>query len=133
VTGSELADALSASRSRAIAALGKAYVLRADEPDDALFYGLMHGMGLDDDRAIEFLLHTWKVLREQKADAPGEPAPAATKVEPASEAQWKLLRKLADEKGYAAPTAALSKSRASEAIDALQKGTYDPARYDEPF
>ena len=132
MTGSELADALSASRSRAIAALGKAYVLRSDDPDDTLFYGLMHGMGLDDDRAIEFLLHAWKVLREQKADAPGEPA-TATKVEPASEAQWKLLRKLADEKGYAAPTVALSKSRASEAIDALQKGTYDPSRYDEPF
>lgn len=66
MSGAELADALSASRSRAIATLGKAYIRRTDEPDDDLFRGLMGSMGLDDDVAIEFLLAAWKVQREDK-------------------------------------------------------------------
>jgi len=77
MTGSELADALSASRSRAIAALGKAYVRRADDPDPEFFRGIMTRMGLDDDVAVSFLLASWDVLRAEKAAAPGEQQPAA--------------------------------------------------------
>lgn len=64
MTGAELADALTASRAKALATLGKAYVRRADEPDDELFAGIMRGMGLDDDVAVEFLLTAWKVQRD---------------------------------------------------------------------
>ena len=67
-----LTDALEASRSKAIAALGKAYVSRTDEPDDELFAGLLVKIGEDDERKIGFLLAAWRILREQRADAPGE-------------------------------------------------------------
>jgi hypothetical protein len=66
MNGAALAAALEASQAKAIAALGKAYVRRDEEPDPDLFRQLMKGMGLDDDFAITFLFHAWDVLREQR-------------------------------------------------------------------
>ncbi len=137
---SALSDALEASQAKAVAALGKAYVRRDDEPDDELFAGLLHKIGLDDDVAIQFLLAAWAVLREEKAAPPGEQAapdmyaPGGSRYSPpASDAQWSLLRKLADAKGTTAPPGPLSKAEASTIIDALQKGTYKPDDYERPF
>ena len=53
---SALGQALEASQAKAVAALGKAYVRRDDEPDDELFAGLLRKIGLDDDVQITFLL-----------------------------------------------------------------------------
>ncbi len=130
---SALGQALEASQAKAVAALGKAYVRRDEAPDDELFAGLLHKIGLDDDVAIQFLLAAWAVLREEKAAPPGEQAPAAKPDAEASEAQWSLIRKLADEKRTTAPVGPLSKAEASTIIDALAKGTYKPDDYEVPF
>ncbi len=134
---SALGQALEASQAKAVAALGKAYVRRDEAPDDELFAGLLHKIGLDDDVAIQFLLAAWAVLREEKAAPPGR-ASAGEVWDPlgnaeASEAQWKLLRDLADRKGTTAPVGPLSKAEAATIIDALQKGTYKPDDYERPF
>ena len=60
---SALSDALDHSQSKALAALFKAYTRRDDEPDDDFFRVAMHGVGLDDDIQISFLLHAWKIMR----------------------------------------------------------------------
>jgi hypothetical protein len=132
VSATELADALSASRSRAIAALGKAYVRREEPPDDDLFRQLMHGIGLDDDVAISFLLHAWAILREQRADPPTETQPAKQD-EPASESQLRYLHVLADGKGIALPARPWTKARASQAIEQLKAGTFKPDEWEVPF
>ncbi len=123
---SALSQALEASQNKAVAALGKAYVRRDETPDDEFFAGMLHKIGLDDDVAISFLLAAWSVLREEKASPPGEQAPAAKQTEPATDAQWKYLRKLADEKGTVAPVGPLTKESASTVIEQLQAGTYKP-------
>ena len=126
---SALSQALESSQAKAVAALGKAYVRRDDEPDDELFAGLLHKIGLDDDVAIAFLLAAWSVLREEKAPAPGEQSASLRTEAEASDAQWNLIRKLADDKGTTAPVGPFTKSQASAVIDALQKGTYNADDY----
>ena len=140
MSAAELADALSASRSKAIAALGRAYVRRDDEPDDDLFRGLMHSMGLDDDVAISFLLHAWKVLREEKAQAPGDGAAAGqayverVRSEPATEAQLQRIQRDVERAGVVGPTRPLTKLEASQVIESLKENRYDPDRWqEEPF
>ncbi len=130
---SALGQALEASQAKAVAALGKAYVRREEQPDDDLFRALLQKIGLEDDTAITFLLAAWAVLREEKAAPPGEQAAKVQPLEDATEAQWKLLRDLADRKGTTAPPGPLSKAEASTIIDALQKGTYKPDDYERPF
>jgi hypothetical protein len=104
-----------------VAALGKAYVRREEQPDDELFAGLLHKIGLDDDVAIAFLLAAWSVLRADLASPPGNA--------PASDAQWSFILKLAVEKGTVAPVGPFTKSQASAVIDSLQKGTYNADDY----
>jgi hypothetical protein len=135
MNGAALAAALEASQAKAIAALGKAYVRRDEEPDQDLFRQLMKGMGLDDDFAITFLFHAWDVLREQREQPPGaENGQPAKEDEPASERQLSYIASLADEKGHTAPdTAGLTKAKASELISELQAGTYDPEKWEVPF
>ncbi len=130
---SALGQALEASQAKAVAALGRAYVRREETPDDELFAGLLHKIGLDDDVAIAFLLAAWGVLREEKAQPPGEQAPAAKPSEPATDAQWKYIRKLADDKGTTAPGGPLTKEKASAVIEQLQAGTYKADDYEVPF
>ncbi len=130
---SALGQALEASQGKAVAALGKAYIRREETPDDDLFRGLLVKIGLDDDTAITFLLAAWSVLREEKAQPPGEQQPAAKSSEPATDAQWKYIRKLADEKGTTAPGGPLTKEKASTVIEQLQAGTYKADDYEVPF
>ncbi len=131
---SALGQALEASQAKAVAALGKAYVRREETPDDDLFRGLLVKIGLDDDTAITFLLAAWSVLREEKAQPPGLQAPPVAPIhDPASDAQWKFIRKLADEKGTTAPGGPLTKESASTVIEQLQAGTYKADDYEVPF
>jgi hypothetical protein len=133
MTSDALTDALRASQAKAVAALGKAYIRRDDEPDDELFRALLLKIGLDDEVAIGFLLQGWSVLREYREPAPAEQqAPKQLDAE-ASPAQMNLLRKLADEKGVALPDRPFTKQRAHEAIDALKAGTFNPDEWEVPF
>jgi len=55
---------------------------------------------------------------------------------PASDKQLRYMAKLLDEKHIdvsAHPDGPFTKEQASEIIDALQAGTYDPAKYRVPF
>ena len=132
---SALGQALEASQAKAVAALGKAYVRREETPDDDLFRGLLVKIGLDDDTAITFLLAAWSVLREEKAQAPAEQAmsPVGLGNDPATEAQWNLIRKLADDKGTTAPAGPITKATAHIVIDKLKAGTYKADDYEVPF
>jgi hypothetical protein len=132
MTADALTDALRASQAKAVAALGKAYIRRDDEPDDELFRALLLKIGLDDEVAIGFLLQGWSVLREYREPAPAEAAPQR-KVEPATDAQWARIRRDCDARSLVAPSGPLSKSAASEVIEAIAAGTYDPDKYDVPF
>ena len=118
---SALGQALEASQAKAVAALGKAYVRREETPDDDLFRGLLVKIGLDDDTAITFLLAAWSVLREEKAQPPGEQAQTSVGLgnDPATEAQWQLIRKLADEKGTPARAGPFTIATAHIVIDKL--------------
>ena len=132
-----LSQALEASQSKAVAALGKAYVRRDETPDDDLFRGLLHKIGLDDDVAIEFLLAAWSVLREEKAAPPAEQAARVEVPELATEAQYRFIDKLMDDGGHVrldrGTMANLTKDRASELISDLKAGKYDPTKWDVPF
>ena len=127
---SALSQALESSQNKAIATLGQAYCRRDDEPDDEFFRGMLHKIGEADDVKIGFLLAAWKILREEKAQPPGEQTQrVVTNDAPASDAQWSLIRKLADEKRTVAPVGPFTKSQASAVIDSLQKGTYNADDY----
>jgi hypothetical protein len=56
---------------------------------------------------------------EQAAKRNGEP-------EQATDAQWKYLRTLADERKMTAPAVPLTKEQASTVIEQLKAGSYDP-------
>ena len=133
MTATEITDALGVTREAVIRAWGKSYIRRDEEPDDDLYRAGFHSIGIDDDRAIGFLLAGWKVLREQRADAPGEQAVNGAKVEQASDPQWTLIRKLAAEKQTEPPDAALTKAQATQVIDQLKAGTYKPEQWAVPF
>ena len=90
---------------------------------------MLAGLGVEDELGVRFLLAAWAILREQREQPPGEQAPAVKNDAPASDAQWNLIRKLADEKQTTAPVGPLSKAQASETIDRLQAGTYNPDDY----
>jgi hypothetical protein len=128
-----LDDALAAAQSRAIAALGKRYVRAAEPQDDETVQAEFYAIGFTDERGIAFLLSAWKILREQGEQAPGEQEPKTAEPEPASDAQWKFIRDLADRKGAVAPEGPLTKAQAHEIIESLQAGTYDPDKWTVPF
>ena len=130
---SALGQALEASQAKAVAALGKAYVRRDEAPDDELFAGLLHKIGLDDDVAIQFLLAAWAVLREEKAAPPGEQATKSAQSQAATDGQWKYIRDLADKNGTTAPVGPLSFDQASKIIVALKAGAYKAEDYEVPF
>lgn len=131
-----LAEALLTAQRGALAALGKDYIGRPDagrpveEVEEALC-----AIGCTDKLEQAQLIAAWDVLREHGAQAPrtnGQAKPPAED-EPASEAQWTLLRKLADERGKIAPDGPLTKAKASQAINALKAGTYNADDYTAPF
>src|SRR5262249_723222 len=116
---------------------GKAYVAErdpdaADEKRDVLL-DTLPAMGLSDTVEISHLLHAWEVLRIAGVSLDNGTAPKQPESEPASEKQMGCLADLADRKGFSAAEGRFTKAQASEIIDSLQNGTYDPAKYDLPF
>jgi hypothetical protein len=134
---SALTQALEASQSKAVAALGKAYVRRDETPDDEFFTAMLKKIGLDDAVAIHFLLAAWSVLREEKAAPPAEQTAPTAQAEPSTEAQRSFIDKLMDDAGQVrldrADLERLSKDKASALISDLKAGTYDPAKWDVGF
>ena len=124
-----LSDALVASQARVVSALAKAYVGGAIDRDDVI--EALIAVGLRDAVDTEQWLAALDLIREHGGTAPGE-QPAKVE-EPASEAQWKFLRQLADEKGMVAPDGPLTKAQASQAISALQHGSYRADEWTVPF
>jgi len=129
---SPLSEALTAAQRSALAALEKAYVAGKIEPD-AMTEALA-GVGISDPVDTAFLLAALDVLREWGVAAPNlTERVTEAKVEPASEKQWALIRRLCSEKGVPEPDTTLTKATASQVIDEIQKGTYDPAKHSVPF
>jgi hypothetical protein len=127
-----LSDALTAAQRSALAALEKAYVAGKVEPE-ALVASL-EAVGISDPVDTAFLLASLDVLREWGVSAPTMTERVAeAKMEPASDKQWALIRRLCEEKAVPVPDQALTKAQASEAITAIQNGSYDPEKWAVPF
>jgi hypothetical protein len=133
---SALAEALLAAQRQAIGALSKAYVAGAFEDDgDAGLIANLDRIGCTDAVDQAQLVHSLDVLRTY-----GAPAPRATH-EPQrlsesdleTEAQRKLIAKLADDRGTTAPDYKLTKANASKVIEELKAGTYNPDSWSVPF
>jgi hypothetical protein len=129
-----LSDALAAAQARAVAALAKQYVggqIASGEVVDRL-----RGCGLTDDVDTRAWLASLDVIREAGAQAPTEARPApSSNGEPARASQRQLdyIGKLSNERGVVVETAGLTSARASEIINELKAGTYDPAKDEVPF
>ena len=138
---SALSDALAAAQARALSQLGKTYVaspLDAAELDSEAerLYGLLEAIGCTDHVEQKQLLAAWNVLRATGGTVPAEAAPSQehrAKDEPASDAQLAYIAKLVKDSGVPAPDLPLSKARASEVIETIKAGTYDPVKWAVPF
>jgi hypothetical protein len=125
-----LTDALEAAQRRAVTSLAKQYVGGA-LGEDAVRIAL-DTIGLTDPADTNRWIAALDILRETGADLPRENG-ARKLDEPASDAQWTLIRRLADERTQVAPEGPLTKVQASEIINELKAGTYDPTKYAVPF
>jgi hypothetical protein len=125
-----LSDALTAAQRSALAALEKAYV--AEAIDDERFLVELTKCGLTDPVDKAFLVSSLDVLREWGVSAPTM-SERVVEEQPATDKQLDYLRKLAEEKGAPVPDKPLTKATASEAINELQNGTYDPEKWCVPF
>lgn len=130
-----LSDALTAAQRRALAAVEKAYVAGHIEQDAAA--EVLEACGITDPVDRAFLFASLDVLREWGAPVPAETNGA--KSDPAgekmSDKQRGFIEQLCREKNLPLPEdiELLSKASASEAINDLQAGTYDPAKWRIPF
>jgi hypothetical protein len=135
---SALAEALVAAQRRSLATLEKAYVAGAIEAEEMA--EAMESCGITDAVDRAFLIASLDVLKEWGVAAPtmtervarenGEPKKA-------TEGQAKFVMDLLV-RGNHPPLAegdirSLTFDRASELIDALKSGGYDPAAWDVPF
>lgn len=124
-----LSEALAAAQRASLAALQKAYVNAG--MDEEAFAAAAVECGIRDSVDLDLLIANLDVLREYGVDLPAVPQTAPA--EEASDRQWNFIRQLADEKGTVAPVGPLTKAQASEVIDSLQAGTYDPDKWKVPF
>jgi GTP cyclohydrolase III len=126
---SALADALVAAQSRAVAALGKQYASGTMDEDE--LRAALTEIGQNDPADTSQWIAALDIIRATGAALPRENG--AQKDEHATEAQVKLIRSLADTKGFAMPTLPLSKEQAHEIIDTMKAGTYDAGKWAVPF
>lgn len=126
---SPLSDALTAAQQRALNALGKAYV--GGQVEQVQYVESLKACGITDPVDIAYLLASLDVLREWGAPVPesnGKPAD-----EPASDKQKALIADLCRRRNQPVPAAVGSKADASQIIDSLQDGSYDPEKWSVPF
>lgn len=125
-----LSDALTAAQQRALSALGKAYV--GGQVEREAYIESLKACGVTDPVDLAYLLASLDVLREW-----GAPVPAETNgkpEEPMSDKQRGFIDQLVREKNVTAPDLdGLTKAKASDLINELQAGTYDPQKWQIPF
>jgi hypothetical protein len=130
-----LSDALAAAQARAIAALGKQYVTE-EAPDHALYKGHLVAIGCADHVEGEQLLASWNLLRQAGMQAPAESAPKPSSAEEkASQKQRDYIADLCKQRNLEPPDKdwPLTKETASDLIDDIKSGAYDPAKYQVQF
>jgi hypothetical protein len=129
---SALTDALEAAQRRAVTSLAKQYVGGAIE--DAEVRQALEEIGLTDPTDTDRWLSCLDILKATGAELPRENGgKSKTTDEPASDAQWTLIRRLADDKQLAAPEPPLTKLQAHEVIDSLKANSYDPSKWNPGF
>jgi Protein of unknown function (DUF3072) len=128
-----LSDALQAAQQRAVAALAKSY-LRGHIARDDVIDALLR-VGLNDNVEQDEWLAALDVLIVHGAQPPAEQDTKRNggEPEPATDAQWKYLCSLADDRQQTAPDGPLTKEQASQVIEQLKAGTYDPDAWAVPF
>ena len=132
---SALAEALVAAQRQAVSSLTKVYVAGAFEDDgDAGLLAQLERIGLNDPVDAGYLRECLDVLRTYGGALPAPNGKPAPETEKASDKQLGLIADLCKWKNLPAPdTAALTKAQASEIIDSIDQGTYDPAKWSIPF
>ena len=136
---SALAEALVAAQRTFLSAYSKRFVAGEASGDldgeEEGFRGDLDSVGLTDKLDQGYLLECLRGLRHM-----GVTAPAATQkanggeTEKASDKQLALIVSLCERKNVLAPDPdALTKAQASEIIDSLDNGTYDPSKWTIPF
>lgn len=130
---SALAEALTAAQRRALGAVEKAYVAGLIDGDGAT--KLLDSFGATDDVERGYLFAALEVVKMFGAAPPAEPKPANDwKSEPMSESQRKRIERDCDAKQLPHPDfAGMTKGQASEVIESLGAGTYDPDKWSIPF
>ena len=126
-----LAEALLAAQRQAIGALSKAYVSGSIEDDELA--SQLDRIGCTDLIDRDHLAECLNILRSLGAQAPQPTRPEPRGDDLETEAQRKLIDKLADERGLAAPGYKLTKASASKVIEELKAGTYSPESWAVPF
>ena len=130
-----LSDALTAAQRSALAALEKAYV--AGAIDSEAMVAALESAGISDPVDTAFLLSALDVLKEWGVAAPNLTERLARENgtnEPASDKQRALIADLCRRKNVSQPDlAGLTKPKASELIDSLNDGSYDPQKWSVPF
>lgn len=126
-----LSDALTAAQRRALASLEKAYV--AGQIDAEGLSAALNACGISDPVDLAYLTSCLDVLNAWGAQAPAE-TNGAKDDDHASMKQLQLIVDLIKRQGIkgTAPEG-LTKAQASQVIDELQSGTYDPAKWSVPF
>ncbi len=126
---SALSDALRAAQAQTIAAMSRAftagYVHGAEgQTTGEAMAELLDSIGCTDRVEQGQLLAALEALRGFGVQGEGKPSPNGSQgeSEAATDAQWKLLRRLSDERGRVAPDGPLTKTEASNLITALKGG-----------
>jgi hypothetical protein len=126
-----LSDSLATSQARAVAALAKSYVQGRIEPEAVR--EALSAVGLTDAVDTDQWLATLDVIREHGAAAPGEArgprwaeGHSSGEVGRATDAQVKLIAKLADERKLIAPQGPFTMAQASQIIEQIKNGSYNP-------
>ena len=103
-----------------------------EEPDPEAYRMQMHAIGCLDDTEISWMLTGWAILREEGAQVPDSPQgsrAAATEEKPASDRQWERIRRDCKSAGVEVPQGPLTMRQASETIEQLAAGTYEPVPF----
>jgi hypothetical protein len=128
-----LAEALVAAQRRALTAVEKAYLARTITREAA--EKLMDGFGQTDEVDRQQLFAALDTVQMFGAQAPPEPKPANDwRAEPMTNPQRNKITGLCDTQKVVYPDfEGLTKGQASEIIESLQAGTYDPDKWSIPF
>jgi hypothetical protein len=127
---SALADALVAAQRRALGQLEKEFVRSVqDDPEEraAGFRDTLAAIGLTDRLEVESLIACLEVLRTTGGALPAEPTNGGAP-KPQEKASERQQVPLAEQ-----DIRNLTKARASQLIDAIGAGTYDPNEWDVPI